>query len=89
MGEVAALVPQQIGRARAELQYRLAEATRKLVRSIGARYAESTFRLESALRTAAVARESTTETAARLDHELVILRLHRTRPASCLPARRR
>jgi hypothetical protein len=40
------------------------------VRSIGARYAESTFRLESALRTAAVARESTTETAARLDHEL-------------------
>ncbi len=68
--EAASLVPQQIGRARADLQYRLAEATRMLVRSIGARYAESTFRLESALRTAAVARESTTEDAARLDHEL-------------------
>jgi hypothetical protein len=40
------------------------------VRAIGARYADSTFRLESALRTAAVARESTTGDAARLDHEL-------------------
>jgi hypothetical protein len=68
--EAASLVPQQIGRARADLQYRLVEATRMLVRSIGARYAESTFRLESALRSAAVARESTTEDAARLDHEL-------------------
>ena len=68
--EAASLIPQQIGRARADLQYRLAEATRKLVRAIGARYAESTFRLDSALRTAAVARESTTEDAARLDHEL-------------------
>ena len=68
--EAKSLVPQQIGRARADLQYRLAEATRMLVRSIGARYAESTFRLESALRTAALARESTTEGAARMDHEL-------------------
>lgn len=68
--EAANLVPQQIGRARADLQYRLAEATRHLVRAIGARYADSTFRLESALRTAAVARESTTGEAARLDHEL-------------------
>jgi small GTP-binding protein len=68
--EAAGLVPQQIGRARADLQYRLAEATRQLVRAIGARYAESTFRLESALRTAAITRETTTEDAARLDHEL-------------------
>jgi hypothetical protein len=68
--EAASLVPQQIGRARADLQYRLAEATRHLVRAIGARYADSTFRLESALRTAAVARESTNEDAARLDQEL-------------------
>ena len=68
--EAASLVPRQIGRARADLQYRLAEATRQLVRAIGARYADSTFRLESALRTAAVARESTTGEAARLDHEL-------------------
>ncbi len=40
------------------------------MRAIGARYAESTFRLESALRTAATTREATTEDAARLDHEL-------------------
>ena len=68
--ETAGLVPQQIGRARADLQYRLAETTRQLVRAIGARYAESTFRLESALRTAATTRVATTEDAARLDHEL-------------------
>jgi hypothetical protein len=68
--EATTLIPQQIGRARADLQYRLAEASRKLVRAIGARYAESTFRLESALRTAATARESTTGDAARMDHEL-------------------
>jgi hypothetical protein len=68
--ETVGLVPQQIGRARADLQYRLAEATRQLVRAISARYAESTFRLESALRTAATTREATTEEAARLDHEL-------------------
>ena len=68
--EAATLIPQQIGRARADLQYRLSEASRKLVRAIGTRYAESTFRLESALHTAATARESTTEDAGRLDHEL-------------------
>jgi len=45
--ETAGLVPQQIGRARADLQYRLAEATRRLVRAIGARYADSTGRLET------------------------------------------
>lgn len=47
--EVFALVPQQIGRARADLQYRLAEATRRLVRSVDERYAAGTGRLESAL----------------------------------------
>ena len=47
--EVFALVPQQIGRARADLQYRLAEATRQLVRSVNERYAAGTGRLESAL----------------------------------------
>ena len=68
--QTAALVPQQIGRARADLQYRLAEATRKLVRAIDARYTESTGRLENALRTAATAREATVEDAARIDREL-------------------
>jgi small GTP-binding protein len=68
--QTTGLVPQQIGRARADLQYRLAEATRKLVRTIDARYTESTGRLESALRTAATAREATAEDAARIDREL-------------------
>ena len=51
--EAANLIPQQIGRARADLQYRLAEATRRLVREVEARYADSTGRLEKALRMAA------------------------------------
>lgn len=68
--EAASLVPQQIGRARADLQYRLAEATRQLVRAVADRYAESTGRLESALRTAAAAREASADGADRLDTEL-------------------
>jgi hypothetical protein len=68
--QAAGLVPQQIGRARADLQYRLAEATRKLVRAIDTRYTESTGRLENALRTAATAREATAEDAGRMDREL-------------------
>jgi small GTP-binding protein len=68
--QAAGLVPQQIGRARADLQYRLAEATRKLVRAVDTRYTESTARLDNALRTAATAREATAEDAARIDREL-------------------
>jgi small GTP-binding protein len=68
--EAASLVPQQIGRARADLQYRLAEATRQLIGALGDRYAESTGRLESALRTAAAARTTTAGDVARLDAEL-------------------
>ena len=68
--EAAGLVPQQIGRARADLQYRLAEATRQLGRAVAGRYAESTGRLESALLTAGAAREATAGDAARLDAEL-------------------
>jgi Dynamin family len=68
--EAARLVPQQIGRARADLQYRLAEATRRLIRAVADRYADSTGRLESALRTAAQARYATDDEAARLDTEL-------------------
>jgi GTP-binding protein EngB required for normal cell division len=67
--ETATLVPQQIGRARADLQYRLAEATRRLVRAAGDRYTESTRRLEGALRAAATARQATAEEAARLDRD--------------------
>ena len=68
--EAASLVPQQIGRARADLQYRLAEATRQLIRAVADRYADSTGRLEGALRTAATARAATADDAARLDAEL-------------------
>ena len=68
--ETAGLVPQQIGRARADLQYRLAEATRHLIRSAGARYTDSTGRLENALQVAAVLREATEGKAAQLDREL-------------------
>jgi len=72
--EAARLVPQQIGRARADLQYRLAEATRRLVRAVADRYADSTGRLESALRTAAKARAATDDEAARLDTGLAARR---------------
>jgi Dynamin family len=68
--EAASLVAQQIGRARADLQYRLAEATRQLARAVAGRYAEGTGRLESALRTATIAREATAGDAACLDAEL-------------------
>ena len=72
--EAARLVPQQIGRARADLQYRLAEATRRLIRAVADRYADSTGRLESALRTAAQARDATDDEAARLDTGLAARR---------------
>jgi septin family protein len=49
----------QIGRARADLQYRLGEATRTLILAVGRRYAASTDRLVSALQTAAALREHT------------------------------
>ncbi|MBO0777146.1 MAG: hypothetical protein J2P34_12615, partial [Actinobacteria bacterium] len=68
--ETAQLVPQQIGRARADLQYRLAEATRRLVRAVTDRYTDSTSRLESALLSAAALRQATEEEAARRDREL-------------------
>ena len=68
--ETAQLVPRQIGRARADLQYRLAEATRQLVRTVEARYADSTGRLDGALRTAAAVREATASEAAGQDQRL-------------------
>ncbi|WP_329260301.1 hypothetical protein OG417_24165 [Actinoallomurus sp. NBC_01490] len=47
--ETAELVPRQIGRARADLQYRLAEATRALVRGIDQRHGTTIDRLASVL----------------------------------------
>ena len=65
--ETAQLVPRQFGRARADLQYRLAEATRQLVRDGGGPVRRQHGRLDGALRTAAAVREATaSEAAARI-----------------------
>jgi small GTP-binding protein len=64
LGEVGDLAERQIGRARADLQHRLAEATRQLVLAVGRRYSSSTDRLARALETAAVLREQTAGQAA-------------------------
>jgi GTP-binding protein EngB required for normal cell division len=67
VGEAGDLAERQIGRARADLQYRLAEATRQLVLAVARRYSASTDRLDRALRTAAELREQTAgQAAARL-----------------------
>lgn len=52
------LVGSQVGRARGDLQYRLAEATRALVRAVEQRYADGTQRIRSALQAAAALREA-------------------------------
>jgi hypothetical protein len=57
LGEVRDLAERQIGRARADLQHRLAEATRHLILAVGRRYSGSTDRLSRALQTAATLRE--------------------------------
>lgn len=68
--ETAELVPRQIGRARADLQYRLAEATRQLVRAVETRYAEGTGRLENALQSATAHWEITAGQTTQQDREL-------------------
>jgi small GTP-binding protein len=64
LGEVDDLAARQIGRARADLQYRLAEATRQLIAAVARRYADSTDRLTGALETAAALREQSAAQAA-------------------------
>jgi small GTP-binding protein len=59
LGEAGDLAELQIGRARADLQHRLAEATRQLVLAVSRRYSGSADRLARALRTAAALREQT------------------------------
>jgi hypothetical protein len=68
--EAPRLVESQVGRARADLQYRLAEATRALVREVGQRYADGTSRIRSALQAAAELREASAAEAARKENEL-------------------
>ncbi|MGD0685394.1 MAG: hypothetical protein ABSA03_09780, partial [Streptosporangiaceae bacterium] len=69
-GEAAALAGSQTGRARADLQYRLAEATRGLIRAVRGRYSGSTDGLASALQAAAAHRAGTAADAERADGEL-------------------
>ena len=63
LGQVRDLAGRQIGRARADLQYRLAEATRQLILAVGRRYSASTDRLASALEIAAALRGQTADQA--------------------------
>jgi hypothetical protein len=67
--EAADLVNSQIGRARGDLQYRLAEATRALARAVEQRYADGTHRIRSALRAAAELREASAAEAAAKEGE--------------------
>ena len=69
-GEAPGLVERQIGRARGDLQYRLAEATRALVRVVERRYADGTERMQAALRAAAELRAASDTKAARRETEL-------------------
>jgi GTPase Era involved in 16S rRNA processing len=64
------LAASQIGRARGDLQYRLAEATRALTRAVEQRYADGTDRIRSALRAAADLREASAAEAAHQREEL-------------------
>ena len=72
------LVNGQIGRARGDLQYRLAEATRALVRAVEQRYADGTDRIRAALRAAAELREASAakaeEKVRELDEREAVLR---------------
>ena len=68
--EAPDLVQMQIGRARGDLQYRLAEATRALARVVEQRYADGTSRIRSALQAAAGIRAATAAEAAVQEAEL-------------------
>jgi GTP-binding protein EngB required for normal cell division len=66
----ADLVTSQIGRARGDLQYRLAEATRTLVRVVERRYADGTERMSSGLQAAAELRQASDAEATRKEREM-------------------
>jgi GTP-binding protein EngB required for normal cell division len=68
--EAPGLAERQIGRARGDLQYRLTEATRALVRVVERRYADGTERMQAALRAAAELRAASDTEATRRETEL-------------------
>ncbi len=61
LGQLPDQVGAQVGRARGDLQYRLAESTRRLLAELRHRYAECTERLSAALDRAASIRAATFE----------------------------
>ncbi len=68
--EAPGLVERQIGRARGDLQYRLDETTRVLVRVVRQRHADGTDRIRSALQVASGLREASAAEAAAKEREL-------------------
>ena len=68
--ELPDLVGMQVGRARGDLQYRLAEATRALARVVEQRYTDGTSRIRSALSAAAELRDASAAEAAAKEREL-------------------
>jgi hypothetical protein len=68
--EAPGLVTTQIGRARGDLQYRLSEAARAMARAVQQRYADSTGRMQAALRAAEEVRNVSSAAAADKEREL-------------------
>ncbi|MFY9846903.1 MAG: dynamin family protein [Trebonia sp.] len=68
--EAPDLVASQIGRARADLQYRLSEATRALAGTVERRCAEATGRMRAALRAAGELRGASVADAAEKERDL-------------------
>jgi hypothetical protein len=68
--EAPALAAKHVGRARGDLQYRLADATRAMVRVVEQRYADGTDRIRSALQAAADLRAASAAEAMQKDSEL-------------------
>jgi GTP-binding protein EngB required for normal cell division len=68
--EAHGLVEAQVGRARADLQYRLSEASRALARSAERRYAEATGRMQAALQAAGELRGASAAEAEDREREL-------------------
>jgi GTP-binding protein EngB required for normal cell division len=66
----ADLVTSQLGRARGDLQYRLAEATRTLVGVVERRYADGTERISSGLQAAAELRQASDAEATQKEREM-------------------
>jgi GTP-binding protein EngB required for normal cell division len=68
--ETPDLFTAQIGRARGDLQYRLSEAARVMARAVQQRYADSTERMQAALRAAEELRNASSAAAAEKEREL-------------------